>query len=139
MINELIKDVRGEIQFLVMAEILCSTVIFGFLKAMGAEDPGSYKQASMWFIGAAITIVNYLLVEFIRDTKGFHWIKQLIDLNLCFLVFLILSVVIVQFNSIPGYYFWPFQISLWGSLVTPLVTVLLILFYVCCRRNQNSG
>jgi len=125
-INELIKDIREKIQFLVMAEILCSTTIFGVFKAIGFEDGKSYQNASVWLLGAAFVIVNYILIGFISTQKSLRWIKALVYVNLITIAFLIVCAVLVLYKPLPGYYIVPFQASVTGTIILPIITMIAI-------------
>jgi hypothetical protein len=127
--QQIIRDIRDRIQFLVTVEIFFSTIIYLFFKVIGSDEIISNSNALFWGVGVSFCILNYLLVGTIEEPKRnlLTLVRGSISLNFAFFILPIMLLVVVVKNPLPGYYLWPFQISLWGAIVMPFVTFLLIL------------
>jgi hypothetical protein len=127
--KELINEIRDRIQFLITIYILFSTVVYGFYKSIGSDEPLSNSNAFTLTVGVSCYIVIYLVVgNFAQvESRLMKGLKSFINVNLFFLVLPLLVLPSALHNSLPGYYEWPFRISLWGTLWLPILVLAVVM------------
>lgn len=126
---ELIKEIRDRIQFLVTVEIFFSAFIYTFYKVVGSSELVSNTNSLFWAIGVGFCILTYLMVGIASELGKniLRWVRNLISTNIaCFAPLFVLMTVNIK-GPLPGYYHWPFIISLIGALWLPIAT-----FFVLC-------
>ncbi len=126
--NELIKEIRDRIQFLITVQIFFATMTYAFYKSIGSEEALANNNMLFWGIGVAFCLINYLTIgrgEEVAE-KALRWIRNSISLNIGLFITPILLFALIVKNPVPGYYKWPFIISFNGSIWMPIATFLLI-------------
>jgi len=130
----MIKEIRERIQFLVTIYIFFSTIVYGFYKSIGSNELLSNSNSLVMGIGVILCIINYLIVSNIEEhNESLKWIKNLISINLMVFIIPITVFIITPQKELPGYYEWPFKISLWSTFWLPVVICVVILF---CSSRQ---
>ena len=125
----LIKEVRDRIQFLIMIGIFFSTFIYTFYKAIGSNEVIANTNALFWGLGVAFCIINYLLVGTVQDIKRkvLTWVRGSISINIALFILPTILLFLLVKNPISEYFAWPFVISLYGCVLMPFITFLLLL------------
>ncbi len=136
--KELAKDIKEKIQFLVTVEIFFFAFIYGFFKATGVNETMSNSNASIWAIGIALSVASYLIISKVTTRRIFGLVQVSIDVNIVCLILVMIITALVQHKPLPGYYYWPYVISIWGSGLVPIITfsiVSIVVIFQACKKE----
>lgn len=70
---DLVREVRGKIEFVIIVAIFFSSLMYMVSKAGGSNDAQSNSNALIWGIAVAVHIVNYLLIDLANADIKKNW------------------------------------------------------------------
>ena len=127
--TDLIKEVRGKIEFAIMVAIFFSSLFYMASKAGGSSDIQANSNGLIWGIAVAIHILNYLLIDLSGGEikkNWFAWIRASLILGILAFIPAILITVVYYNKALPTGYALTFEVSLVVALAMPVLTFFLI-------------
>jgi len=138
--KDLVQDVDGMFQFVIMISIFFLTFIDNLFK-LGSETPVQSGLVQMQWTNALIfLVIAYVLFRFFRFNLKDNFIKvtNFLLFTEVFSIVTTMTVVLKYGNNITSYIgYYILKISIWSAILVPIMILVLIIIGIFSSRKLN--